>query len=273
MTISQDFVDKEEAAKRRPLQLFHLWQIGIDDWYLTDGDVSVDFGGETWTPATIDRGEVKYDGSVEANTLQITFNYLEDPINEYIMQTLVDEVWVEVLKLHRDQSPLESFSIFMGKVEGIVFKGTDAVVSCVGIKAHFRKVIPYYRYQSGCNHMLYDADTCKINKNSYKASATLSDVSADGLTLTSSTFGLQTDDYYAFGYMEIGNYKRMVVAHTENVVTLRYPIPNLAISDTVDIYAGCSRNIQICHDKFNNVSHFLGTPYIPWVNPLIRPDV
>jgi hypothetical protein len=45
---------------------------------------------------------------------------------------------------------------------------------------------------------------------------------------------------------------------------------NLADNNTVMVYPGCDGRIETCRDKFDNLIHFLGFPFIPDENPATR---
>lgn len=264
--VSAEYIAKEEAAQRLPVELYHFWVVDGNHFYHTSGDVSVVYGGNTYVPATMKRGSVQYDSRLEVSTLDVTATPITDPVVDFIAMNPVTQVWVEVLKLFRDQDPYEACIIFLGQVATVGFKGLTANVKCVGFEAYLTQPIPRYRYQPECNNTLYD-DKCKIDKDLYKVVATLSGLSSNGLELTSATFSTKADGYFRFGYVEFGIAKRMITDHVGTLVKIRYRIPDLENGDVVTAYAGCDLNIETCRDKFGNVNQFFGSPFIPAENP------
>lgn len=273
--VSQDFIDAEQTAERRPAELYHLWQTGISNKYFTSGDVAVVYNGNTYVPATIKRGNFTQTSNTEEAKVSINFAGLDDPLSEYIDQSVVSVVWIKIMKIHRDISPVEINTRFVGRIKNVIFKGeTSAKVMASGIKGLFKKQVPKYRYQPTCNHPLFST-ACTLDKTDFDYQGIVSVLSSDGLYFESDdiyalmvTDGIDTDNWCRFGYVEFGNYKRMITRHDGNAFSLRYRLPTLEVSDTVTVYAGCDKLKTTCYNKFDNILHFLGFAEIPFDNPV-----
>ena len=270
-THTQDYIDQEEARKRLPNELFHIWrEVGDTHWRYTSLDSPVTYGGNQFDPAVINRGSVKYDSQFDVSTLDVTFGYLTDPAIEYIAQNPVERLWIEVLRFFDDVSPDEVSVIFVGQIKNVSFQGNSAVARCVGFEHYLKQRIPKYRFQIGCNNDLFDT-FCSTDGGpvaaDYKTTTTITAIDADGVVLTSSDFGLQSDGYYTRGYIKWGYYYRMIVDHTGNNITIRFTIPTLTTGQSIDAYAGCDRQLATCRSKFNNIDNFFGHPWIPLDNP------
>ena len=258
---------KEEATQRKPAELYHVWKLSEDIHYrYTSGDIAVTYNGDAYTPATIERDEIQYDASLDNSSLTIKAARITTPFIEYLAVNPLDLYWIEVLKLFRDQAPLEASVAFVGQIKTISFKGITAQINCVGFETYLQRNVPRFRYSPGCNWTLFDSK-CTIDKTLYSTNAVLTDLSVDGLTLTSATFALEEDGYYTYGYAEFGDARRMITSHIADVVKLNYKIPDLVNGDTVTVYAGCDGDIKTCFSKFNNVVNHGGHSYIPVDNP------
>jgi len=267
-TPSAAYIAKEEAATRQPAELYHIWRDGGSHWYYTSGDVAITYDGNSYVPASLQRGLAKYDSQLDVTTMNITAQYAETPVIEFIASNPVEILWIQVSKLFRDQSPFEIGVIFVGQIKNVSFKGVQASVTCVGFEHFLRMSVPTFRYQIACNHNLFDTN-CGVVKASYKDTATVT-VDATGLLVTSADFGLEVDDYFTYGRVEFNATYRTIVNHTGNVLTLAYKFTTLETGDSVDAYPGCDGAIETCRDTFANVIHFLGFPYIPVENPATR---
>ena len=124
--VSAEYIAKEEAAKRKPLELYKIW-VGSTYWYYTNGDVAVVFDGQTYNPATINRGSSEYNSQLDVNTMKIQFSRVTEPLVQYIAQNPIDITWIEVSRLFRDQSPLEKSVIFIGQIKSVSFRGLKEV--------------------------------------------------------------------------------------------------------------------------------------------------
>lgn len=266
--VSVAYIAKEEADQRKPAELYHIWRDGGEHWYYTSGDVTVTYDGANYVPATLERTQVKYDSKLDIVTMKITATYLTDAVLEYIAINPIEVLWVSVMKIHRDQDPLEVDVVFIGQIKNVSFKGATAEVACVGFEHFLKRVIPRWRYQLTCNHVLFD-DYCSLTKADYKIDAVIT-LDATETILSSATFALQDDGYFIGGEIVFGLEARTIVAHVGTDITLIYRMENLSDSDTVEAYPGCDRRIETCRDTFDNIIHYLGFPFIPTENPAMR---
>ena len=268
---SSTYIANEIDQTRQPVEIYHFWRDGGDDVYYTDGDVSFTYNGNTYSPVPITRGKTLYDTSLSVSKLEMQISIEEDPIPSYLSHNPVEVIWIQVDKLFRDQSPAEGSCIFLGQIRLVNIQGLLAKISCVGFEFFLKQQIPKWVYGPTCNHSLFD-DNCGIDNSSsggYKISATLSAVSSEGFELTSADFGESGLDegFFTNGEVVFNEYHRMIVEHTGTKVKIRYAIPDLEASDTIDAYAGCDGSIETCRDKFDNVDNFGGHFYIPLDNP------
>ena len=269
-TVTQAFIDEEEARTRKPVELYHLYRDGGDEhWYYTNGDVPVTFGGNVYNPATIERDSIEFKSDLNVSTLKVRASFVTDPVIDFIIQNPVEMIWIQVSKLHRDQSPLEANILFTGQIKTVRFRGSLGEAECVGFEWYFRQQIPKYRFQPACNNTLYDT-FCAVTKASFTHAVTLTGLSADGLTLTSATFGGQANDYFKHGYIDFDDNLRAVTSHTGSTVTISYKIPDLTGTSSITAYAGCDLKAETCRDKFSNINNFFGHIYVPLENPATR---
>ena len=266
--VTQDYIDKEEAEQRKPVELYHFWRDGGEHWRYTDGDIPVTFDGDVYAPATLSRSLTKYDAQLEVTTLKIDASYVEDPVLEFIAVNPVEILWVSVSKLHRAQDPLEADVIFVGQIKNVSFKKVSVKVDCVGFEHFLRQTIPKWRYQPTCNHMVFDSKCTKVAAD-YKITAAVT-LDSTKTKLTSATFDAQEDGYFTGGHIIFGDETRTITNHVGSVVTLMYKFKELEDNDSVDAYPGCDGKIETCKNKFNNILNHLGFSHIPVENPALR---
>lgn len=264
---SNDFIAKEEGNERLPGELYHFWR-GSTHWRYTSGDVEVYYNGNVYTPAPIQRRSVTYDSKLQINSVSINMSRIAGPASQFIAATPVDLVWVSIHKFHRDLVVEETTPIFIGQIKSISFKGTDALVNCVGFEQFLRQVVPRYRFGPSCQHTLYDT-RCGVDSSLYSRSLQPTTISIDGLIITSSVFDEQSDYYYALGYLYFGDYKRMITYHIGDTIKIRYAIAGLNVNNVVTVCAGCDKSRDTCLTKFNNIDNHFGFTEIPDSNPAI----
>lgn len=268
--VSPSYIAQEEATKRKPVELYDIWRVngeGEEKNYTT-GDVMVPFVGKDYYPATLKRSLVRYDSELDITRCTVQAAFVEDPVLEFIAINPIEIYWIKIMKLHRDQLPLEADVIFLGQIKNVTFKGIQADVECVGFEHFLKMPIPKERYQLTCNWQVFDLK-CKIVKASYKTTAAVT-LDLTKTILTAAAFGTKPDGYFTGGSVEFGVEARTIVSHVGNIITIVYRMTNLVSGNSVDAYPGCDGRNVTCRDKFVNILNFLGFPYIPIENPAYR---
>lgn len=267
--VSVDYIAAEEADQRKPVEIYKIWR--MDEavfWYYTSGDVSVTYDGHEYVPATLKRGQSKYDSQLDVTTMSITASYLNDPAKDFLSVNPLDIMWIQIMKLHREQSPLEADVVFIGQIKDVSFKGVKSNIKCVGFEHFLKKTIPTWRYQLTCNHQVFDTN-CSLTASTYKTTETIT-LDTTGTILTGTAFGTKTDGYFIGGEVKFGVESRTIVAHAGTSVTIMYKMTELKTADSVDAYPGCDGRPETCRDKYDNITRFLGFPFIPEENPATR---
>jgi uncharacterized phage protein (TIGR02218 family) len=269
--ISDQLTNLEQRRTRKPVDLYDFWN-DSNQYYVTSADEEITYNGQTYIPTMIGRERVNRPSDLTKSTLRINIDKLQDEVKSYLVAAPLDESWVRLMKVFRNQTPREAMVIFVGTIAEVSIKGRTASLSCDGLEKYLSHLVPRLRYQRLCPLSLYST-SCGVDKESFKATATVDSISADGLTVTSTTFGGESDNYWALGWLEFEGNRRMVVSHVLNDIVLRHAIPGLEASDSVDIYAGCNKTLVDCRDKFSNLGGeldtFFGFPYMPFDNPAL----
>ena len=157
--------------------------------------------------------------------------------------------------------------IYKGVVRSVAFTSDMAksVLSVVPVSEAFDKEIPQRTFQASCNNVLFDAD-CKVVAGSYKHNGMITDVTGDTITvgglLAAKGDGWSTGGYVANGSLDY----RLILEQSNDICTLALPFYANVLGLTLDVYAGCARNIGICNSKFSNAINFGGCPYVPTKN-------
>ena len=260
---------KEESTTRKPADIYDFWN-DESEYHITSADESFTYDGNVYTPAYIGRERTGHNSQMTISRLQINVDKLQPEVASYLTAAPLDETWVRVMKIYRDQDPIEVQVYFVGTVATLRVKGRAATLNCEGLERFMSQGIPRLRYQRLCPLSLYGTQ-CGVDKTNFEHSVTLSDVADDLITLTGTNFGLHANGYFNLGWLEWSGYRRMITSHTGTNVILRHYIPGLGDTDTVTVYAGCDKTMETCRDKFSNLGGsldtFFGFPYMPFENP------
>lgn len=168
--------------------------------------------------------------------------------------------------------------IWAGRVLSVSWPNDSVKMTCQSLFTRLKQPGLRRLYGKTCPHLLYQqgAGACNVNPAAFRASVTISAV--NGLQVVSSGFASFEDGYFVGGKLEIevspGIYeKRGIQLHVGDTVTMTHALHNFIPGLTVDAYPGCDKRIETCHNKFNNVVNFGGTPYIPTKNPFSNSSV
>jgi uncharacterized phage protein (TIGR02218 family) len=157
-------------------------------------------------------------------------------------------------------------TLFCGRVAEVDCGRTQATLK---INTHLELLSlqwPWRVFQPGCARALYDAG-CTVNKADHAVSATVGSDSTVQNIVTSLSQGA---GWASLGMMVFTSGalagKTFGVRLDDGAGNLQptTPVPVApAAGDAVTIYAGCDRQQSTCKNKFNNLQHFEGFPYIP----------
>jgi uncharacterized phage protein (TIGR02218 family) len=243
---------------------------------LTSADVDVSFGGSSYLASgpAIERSSLNWRTGVEVDSLELTlYPHAEDTLAglswlRAIRQGVLDGAELTLSKafLLDWTSSAEALTLFEGRVAGIDADRSKAVVT---VNSHLELLdieVPRQLYSPGCCLNLYDPD-CAVVKATYTYSGTV------GAGATASVIPVAGVDkyrgYFAYGYLSLsgGAVRRTIKEWAPGspgfakVAVPLYDIP--AEGASVTLVAGCQKTLEVCRDKFSNLVHFRGFPYIP----------
>lgn len=119
---------------------------------------------------------------------------------------------------------------------------------------------PRYVYQSWCNHEVFDSG-CKLVASAWRVAGTVSGVSGSSITVTAcASYG---DGYFTAGYVTSGTDARMITKQEGATLYLHMPFDSrVEVGTSVSVYPGCPGSPDVCQERFDNLAHFFGFPYI-----------
>lgn len=226
----------------------------------------------------IDRSTISDKMGLEASTLDISLTAREGdaingvPLLQFISKRGLDGANV---KLERAFAPDWNSPItgvvtrFAGRITSVGdIRGSSCNVTVSSWSILLNVNYPPNVYQSACLHTVYDTG-CTLNKESFKANMTV----ALGITPTTTSFRpatpLGVTGYWTQGFMIFTSGANSGLRRTVKTWdgTTFEVIPALPIApasgDAFTVYAGCDLTHGTCITKFNNRSHFKGTPFVP----------
>lgn len=256
--------------------LCNAWRLTRKDGLVfgfTDHDNAIEFDGTLFTPESgFLPSAARSELGLNVDDGEVAGAFSSDAITEQdLADGRYDNAIVEVFLLNW-QDP-DSYLKLRTQEIGEVSFGDHVFRAELRSLAH-RLDQPQGRvYSRRCRADLGD-DSCKINLNSaqYKASGTVVSASDDRACVVS---GISSFDagWFRYGLVKWQSGQNIdlsaeVLDHSDDGgdTTLKFfsPLAHIPqVGDTFTVTAGCSKNFEICRDKFANVLNFQGFPHLP----------
>jgi len=244
-----------------PLELYRF-ALGEQIWLFTSADHEVAYGEDTYVPVFIQREGFTKGGDARKSNLDIKVSAAND------LALLFRTGWLNgilMVTIYRHHSNDTDYSVlWKGRVVSCKWSGSVATLTSENTATMFARAGLRRVYQVGCPHVLYGS-ACGLDASSWQVTATVSAVT-DG-TLTLSGIDGYADGYFLGGMAQIGDDKRMIVAHGSGSITMVDSVGSAAEGNTVTLWPGCARTMTACLNKFNNLDNYGGLPFLPDKNP------
>ncbi|EPT3443578.1 DUF2163 domain-containing protein, partial [Neisseria gonorrhoeae] len=168
--------------------------------------------------------------------------------------------------------PVGAVNIFSGRVSDVSGGRSSVKVDVKSDIELLNVSSPRNIYQAGCMRTLYD-DGCKVNREKFTVNGRVTENSRTGTVLKHNL--TQPDGWFSQGVIKFAGGRnaglsRTVKAHGGNTfeLALRLPYPPQA-GDAFKVYPGCDKRRDTCKDKFDNIVHFRGFPFIPSADTVV----
>lgn len=256
-----------------------LWTItlnggGVVRWTSHDQDLVA--GGHTFISGpNIQRGSIGEKRGVEVAELSVTIDAIDSdtingvPVIRFISQHGLDGASVKLERAYAPDwsSPITGTVIrFAGKITSVdPIIGGSAELTVSSWLVLLNTNMPRNHFQVGCMRTLYDSG-CGVNPASFSANGTVSTggTGSFGSDL-SGVAGRYSQGRVLFTSGANDGISRTVkINASDGSFTLVRPLPAPAVTgDTFTAFAGCDLSMATCKDKFNNLTRFKGTPFVP----------
>ncbi|KKN40602.1 hypothetical protein LCGC14_0731630 [marine sediment metagenome] len=277
---------EESVEDGQPIELYSFTNLE-ESFRYTSGQREVILGGSTYVPTEISRTSSGKEGINTRATLVLKLPNTDPLVRRYVIGLPATPDKVVVYRQHStDGGSPETMILFSGQIENVGFTGNEAKVNVVSTVNFLGKPMPRQTMRSMCNHILFDT-RCKVVEASFSMVTTVTNISADGLTVavdggtnTIVDTGLQLSAqisadavYFNGGILSRSNLEQRSILSTVdlggNVVEFGMLIgyQSLSVGSTLTLLAGCDHNFATCRAKFSNHQQYGGFPYVPRKNP------
>lgn len=250
-------------------ELYRLTE-GTVVWTFTSSNEAEVYNGETYTPRVVGRSEISDKAQLSKATVDVTFALLDD-IAQHLLKSAVDAV-VRLDIYSKDEAGVYR-NEWRGRLQSISPDGKNNKATFENIFSANRRYGARPVYQRTCRHAVYGPG-CRLNLVDFLTPATVTGMSADGLTLQVPGAAAQASGYYRAGVLLMSDgTMRYIASHVGPILTLVRASDTLraqftAGSASVSIAPGCDQTEPTCFGRFNNLYNHGGWSKIPLTDPI-----
>lgn len=259
----------------QPIELYEFLGTYKNYFYTSDG-LPVLFNGRVFEPLRrLSRSPVKAGTDTEESaSCRVTIPVRSDLIADYGFQTTPPKLGLNILRVYRNLLPYETNyrTIWTGPVTNISIKGNSAILD---IPSLFSSLLgsscPSVNFQTPCNHVLYDPDTCRVPRVPNSVDTTVASILSGGMVIRLLSYGAFPPSDYVSGEILIPSQseRRMVIGADDGTgeLTVNYPFGRIVQGTAVQVARGCDHAWKgHCLTRYGNTKRFGGHPVIPPVN-------
>lgn len=267
------YEEKEASVSSgTPRELFAFYIQGRA-WRYTSADTLVE-NGAPYRSVDIQRSEIQANEENSSFSMDIVLDRTLSLARVLVEENPVSPCWLIMYRLHEEA---ETAVHFQGQVASFSVQGEKVVLHCASMQQAMEKKIPRFRFQRICNHILYDRG-CGLDPEDFKVAAEVTYVLGTNVSVTWSGShatwpGGAPEGWGAAGMLHKPStgQRQFIVSHPTNLdMVLLSPMVGLLVGDDVEVFAGCTRTPEMCQERFDNLSRFVGFPNIPEINPFNR---
>jgi uncharacterized phage protein (TIGR02218 family) len=235
---------------------------GTSTWTKKSSELSVVYGGDTYSPAVIGRGDIESKGEISKAKLEISLDLFDDLAQEMLGALLFEPLTLTVYT----QDEIETAVAWKGRLAEVQPSLTTMGLSFESIFTSLKRPGLRAVYQKSCRHAIYSPG-CGVDKSSF---ATVGEMTAvDGTSITIAEAALEDDGYYTGGVIEASDGQMgLITAHVGSSLTLFRIVSSLTSGEDATIYPGCDKLRGTCLSKFFNLNNYGAFPWLPDDNPM-----
>jgi len=263
--MTYDTVERS-AEGRRPVEVYTFAR-DYQQWRYTSADRDVVVDSQTYLARSISRGKIE--STSELSRLGMTLTVQRDlEVADMFRVSQPSAVVTCVLRQYHHGDG-EVATLWSGRISSVTWQGAAALIALEPVYTALRRVGLRRMYQKQCPHVLYGS-ACRVGSAAFRLDA-LSDA-VSGLTVSVSEASLETDGWFAGGYLEYDvalgiAERRFITGHVGATITLNAAPTGLAVGQPVRIFPGCDHSLTTCDGKFANALNYGGMPYFSAKNP------
>lgn len=248
-----------------------------EDMVVTNAPAEWDGNPKTFLSTQIAHNGIQISSEFSQKAVEVQLAAKWPDLNVYFLTAPTSKVTLKIYRVNKLTDPdyeQNIMQVFKGELNATSFLENGFTGTFVPLIYQVDKPVPRFFYQKKCNHVLYDSRTCKVNRNSFKGTGTIS--SWNRFSRTVVTTLPNSGSFYSYGYMtDIETNRKITITKSSGsagtmTLYLQYWLLELEeVGRSIEAFAGCLHDTNDCSSKFSNLANYGGHPYIPIENPSI----
>lgn len=261
---------------------------GGQNHFLANWDEDIEIAGlpakwggadpQTFTGARISHGSIeKQNGLSDTGFVVAAQIHDIQDISRYLIFGMIPKIEIGIIKVSAGVTNdgttaewgVDTQLIHSGLLKTLKVDGFEVSVECVPEPMLSTHQVPRWRFTRTCNHPLYST-ACAAAAASFSFGNSVLSLNIDDrkVTISGQKPGVSAS-YWRQGVMvHTATGVRLTILNAEHnggntIVQLHQWTPDLALTDSVTLYAGCDHTAWTCERKFSNLANFGGFPMVP----------
>lgn len=260
----------------RPIDVY-VMAIGSQQFLRTSCPADIVVDGQTYESRNITRSALGQGSDERNRVVKVTIPADDEFARQYFNASPESGASVSIFRVQRDEAPSRVTRIlqFKGVVQSVQFKNDalEAEIVCQSIESGAGQTIPRITFQLSCNWVVFDED-CGADPNGTSLAGVPFQLIAvataeSGITVTVPGVSTFPANWFRGGFcLPVGSGdKRMIIAHSGDVLTLRQAFADPVVGATMQVFAGCDHLRNGGCTKFNRRHRYGGWRNVPSKNP------
>lgn len=267
MSFYTEEISNQDAS---PIRLYEF-ERGSLHWYYTSADRDISWNGNVYKAIPASDQGITQSGEAQSNVFQLTMPTGNPVVEMYRNTPPSDTIFLTIRNTHEFDTLEEAPVQWIGYITDVQRPTSDsAIVSCSALSASFNRPGLRLTWMRTCPNVLYD-DNCGVNKDAYKVGAAVT--SMDGTTVVAAALANYPQDYFSGGFIEwqiatdVWERRGIEQYLTDGTLKIFGRTDGMNVGLTFYVYPGCTRTIDICNSRFNNVPNYGGIKDLPGKSP------
>lgn len=236
-------------------------------------------GTAVFIPSQIKHGSIEKNDRFDAQGVTVSVDSKDERLRRFFVMAAAVKLKMWILRINMASmettvdASTQSLVVEAGILSKFGFNGNAIAAQLIPDPLFVSHSVPRFFCQRQCNHVLYGVG-CELDKDDFSIDTEI--VSVDARAREIVVEGRAAEERYfeggMFDHWATGLKFTIVWSEWTGTDQTKFKLaiwhPELEAGQSLKAYAGCTRTVEICTNRFNNAANFGGFPFVPSKNPV-----